>query len=231
MRILRHYRNLAPNARSAVVALGNFDGVHLGHQALIGEARRLADEAGKQLAVVVFEPQPQEFFKPQAPPFRLTPFRAKAHLLSQLGVDLLIVLHFDRELASMSAQDFVLDVLKGELAPTHVVVGDDFCFGKGRGGDATVLSYMGEMEGFGVTIFKLASSGGAQKISSTRIREALRAGRPEEAARTAGPLVDRRRPCWPRRRARAWHRLSHRQSETGAYAGAAVRHLCRARAH
>jgi riboflavin kinase/FMN adenylyltransferase len=186
MRILRHYRNLAPNARGAVVALGNFDGVHRGHRALIAEAKRFANEAGKQLAVVVFEPQPQEFFRPEAPLFRLTPFRAKAHLLSQLGVDLLIVLHFDRELAEMSAQDFVLDVLKGELAPAHLVVGDDFRFGKGRGGDAAVLSYMGEMEGFGVTVFALEAAGGPEKISSTRIREALKAGKPEKAAQLLG---------------------------------------------
>ncbi len=186
MRILRHYRNLSPGARGLVVALGNFDGVHLGHRALIAEAVRIAKQAGKQLAVVVFEPQPQEFFRPDAAPFRLTPFRAKAHLLSQLGVDLLVVLHFDRALAQMSAQDFVLDILKGELAAAHVVVGDDFRFGRGRGGDASVLSYMGEMEGFGVTVFALEAGGGADKISSTRIREALRAGRPDEAAKLLG---------------------------------------------
>jgi riboflavin kinase/FMN adenylyltransferase len=186
MRILRHHRNLSPEARGAVVALGNFDGVHRGHQALIGEAKHIASAAGKQLAAVVFEPQPQEFFRPQAAPFRLTPFRAKAHLLSQLGVDILIVLHFERELAAMSAQDFVLEVLKKELAAAHVVVGADFRFGKGRAGDASVLSYMGEMEGFGVTIFAPVAAGGAEKISSTRIREALKAGKPEEAARLLG---------------------------------------------
>ncbi len=186
MRILRHHRNLSPETRGAVVALGNFDGVHRGHQALIAEAKRIARESGKQLAAVVFEPQPQEFFKPDAPPFRLTPFRAKAHLLSQQGVDILIVLHFNRELSQLSAQDFVLEVLKKELAAAHVVVGADFRFGKGRAGDAGVLSYMGEMEGFGVTVFDLASGGDAQKISSTRIREALKSGKPEEAARLLG---------------------------------------------
>jgi len=186
MRILRHHRNISPELRGAVVALGNFDGVHRGHQALIVEARRIADALGKQLAAVVFEPQPQEFFKPNAPAFRLTPFRAKAHLLSQLGVDVLFVLHFDRELSQLSAQDFVLEVLKKELAAVHVVVGADFRFGKGRAGDTTVLSYMGEMEGFGVTVFDLESGGGEQKISSTRIREALKVGKPEEAARLLG---------------------------------------------
>ena len=186
MRILRHHRNISPELRGAVVALGNFDGVHRGHQALIAEARRIADASGKPLAALVFEPQPQEFFKPGAPPFRLTPFRAKAHLLSQRSVDILFVLHFDRELSQQSAQDFVLQILKKDLAASHVVVGADFRFGKGRGGDTTVLSYMGEMEGFGVTVFELASGGDEQKISSTRIREALKAGRPEEAARLLG---------------------------------------------
>jgi len=168
-----------------VAALGNFDGVHLGHQALIAEARRIADAQEKLLAAVVFEPQPQEFFRPNAPPFRLTPFRAKAHLLSQLGVDLLIVLHFNRELAQMSAQDFVMEVLVGDLAATHVVVGSDFRFGRGRGGDVSLLSYMGDMEHFGVTVFDLEQTG-AEKISSTRIREALKDGKPEEAARLLG---------------------------------------------
>ncbi|MGQ0741519.1 MAG: bifunctional riboflavin kinase/FAD synthetase [Alphaproteobacteria bacterium] len=187
MRILRHHRNVSPDLRGAVVALGNFDGVHRGHQALIAEARRMAAGLGKSLAAVVFEPQPQEFFRPDAPHFRLTPFRAKAHLLSQQRVDALIVLHFDRALATMSAQDFVLEILKQELAVAHVVVGADFRFGRGRAGDASVLAYMGEMEGFGVTIFEpVADEGSQAKISSTRIREALKAGDPAEAARLLG---------------------------------------------
>jgi riboflavin kinase/FMN adenylyltransferase len=186
MRILRHHRNLSPETRGAVVAIGNFDGVHRGHQALMAEAKRIADAEGKQLAALVFEPQPREFFRPDVAPFRLTPFRAKAHLLSQQGVDILIVLHFGRELATMSAQDFVLEVLKKELACAHVVVGADFIFGKDRAGDAGVLSYMGEMEGFGVTIFAPVAAGGAEKISSTSIREALKAGKPEVAARLLG---------------------------------------------
>jgi riboflavin kinase/FMN adenylyltransferase len=160
--------------------------VHRGHQALIGRAKSLAAEGRRPLAILVFEPYPQEFFRPQAPPFRLTSFRAKARLLANLGADYLIVLHFDAELASMPAQDFVLDVLAKELAVSHVVVGADFRFGKARGGDAAVLSYMGEMEGFAVTIFPPLADGPEAKISSSRIRAALTAGKPAEAARLLG---------------------------------------------
>ena len=186
MRIFRHHRDLPPDARGAVVALGNFDGVHRGHQALIAEAERVARERGVPLAVVVFEPYPQEFFRPDAEPFRLASFPSKARLLAELDVNLLIVIHFDAEIAGMLAQDFVLDVLVGELRIAHVVVGADFRFGKGRGGDTGVLAYMGEMEGFGVTIFRPLADGPEAKISSTRIRQALRDGRPEEAARLLG---------------------------------------------
>lgn len=183
MRILRHHRDLPDEARGAVVALGNFDGVHRGHRALIDEACRIAYRKGVPLAVVVFEPYPREFFKPHAEPFRLTPFRMKARLLSELGIDWLIVIEFNAAMAARLPQDFVLDVLKGDLGAAHVVVGADFVFGKGRAGDATLLAYMGEMEDFGVTVFApVAQAGGVGKISSTRIRAALKEGRPEEAA-------------------------------------------------
>jgi riboflavin kinase/FMN adenylyltransferase len=186
MRILRHYRDIPAEARGAVVALGNFDGVHLGHQALIAEAKRIAAATNKPLAVVVFEPYPREFFRPKDEPFRLTPLPAKARLLAALGADFTIVVPFDAEMAAMAAQDFVLDVLKGALAVSHVVVGRDFQFGKGRGGDTAVLAYMGEMEGFGVTVFTPLPADGDSKISSSDIRTALKAGRPEEAARLLG---------------------------------------------
>lgn len=186
MRILRHYRDLPSDAKGAVVALGNFDGVHLGHRALLLEAKRMAAELDRPFAALVFEPYPREFFRPKDESFRLTPFRAKARLLAELGVDLLIVLAFDSAMASMSAQDFVLDVLVKELGIAHVVIGKDFRFGKGRAGDAAVLGYMGEMEGFGTTVFSPVIAEGSVKISSTDIREALKAGRPDEAARLLG---------------------------------------------
>jgi riboflavin kinase / FMN adenylyltransferase len=186
MRIFRHYRDVPDAFKGAVVAVGNFDGVHLGHQALIGAARDMARERGASLGVLAFEPHPQEFFRPSPESFRLTPFRAKARLIAELGTDVLYALAFDAEMAGKSAQDFVMDVLVDGLAVGAIVVGRDFQFGKGRAGNTTVLSYMGEMEGFGVTIFAPVAGDGHDKISSTQIRDALKAGRPEEAARLLG---------------------------------------------
>jgi riboflavin kinase/FMN adenylyltransferase len=185
MRIFRHYRDVPAAFRGAVLAVGNFDGVHRGHQALIGEAGRLARERGGLLGVLAFEPHPQEFFRPSPECFRLTPFRTKARLLAELGTDVMFALTFDAEMAAKNAHEFVLDVLIDALGVGHVVVGADFQFGKGRSGNTATLSYMGEMEGLGVTIFEPVARTG-QKISSTQIRDALKAGRPEEAASLLG---------------------------------------------
>jgi len=185
MRIVRQFRNPPDAAKGAVVALGNFDGVHRGHQALIAEARRIATAEGRPLAAMVFEPYPREFFQPRAEPFRLTSFRSKAELLAAAGVDYLVVVTFNAEIAGLLAQDFVMDVLVRDLAVAHVVVGEDFRFGKSRGGDATVLAYMGEMEGFGVTVFHAIIDGG-EKISSSKVRAALKTGHPEQAANLLG---------------------------------------------
>jgi len=186
MRILRHYENVPGAVQGAVVAVGNFDGVHLGHRALIEEAEHLARERGAPLAVLAFEPHPQEFFRPSPESFRLTPFRVKARLLAELHVDAMFALPFDAQMASKTAQDFVMDVLVKGLAAGCIVVGEDFQFGKGRAGNAALLSYMGEMEGFGVEIFKPVAAEGSEKISSTQIRQALQLGRPDEAARLLG---------------------------------------------
>jgi riboflavin kinase / FMN adenylyltransferase len=186
MRILRHFRDCPADAKGAAVALGNFDGVHLGHRALLLEAKRLASELKRPFGALVFEPYPREFFRPNDEPFRLTTFRAKARLLSDVGVEILFVLTFDAQMASMPAQDFVHEVLVRELAVAHVVVGKDFRFGKGRGGDVTVLGYMGEMESFGTTVFAPVFADGGAKISSSDIRVALKAGKPDEAARLLG---------------------------------------------
>ncbi|MDE2501063.1 MAG: bifunctional riboflavin kinase/FAD synthetase [Alphaproteobacteria bacterium] len=190
MRIFRHIADVPEAYKGAVVAIGNFDGVHLGHQALIGEAAYHAAERGAPLAVLAFEPCPQEFFRPGGEPFRLTPFRAKTHLIANLGADVMYALAFDAEMAHRSAQDFVLDVLVKGLGVGCVVVGSDFRFGRGRAGDAAVLSYMGEMEGFGTVIFDHVKAGADEKISSTGIRMALKSGKPDEAARLLGhPFV------------------------------------------
>ena len=186
MRIFRHYNDVPAAYRGAVVVIGNFDGVHKGHQALIAYAKQLADERGATLGVLAFEPHPQEFFHPGGESFRLTPFRAKTHLIAEQGADVMFALAFDAQMAKKTAQEFVLDVLVEGLGVGAVVVGSDFQFGKGRSGNVTVLSYMGDMEGFGVHVFEPVTADGHDKISSTRIREALKEGRPEEAAKLLG---------------------------------------------
>jgi riboflavin kinase/FMN adenylyltransferase len=186
MRIFRHVSDVTDAYKGAIVAVGNFDGVHRGHQALIGEARRMAEERGAPLAVLAFEPHPQEYFRPSPESFRLTPFTVKARLIESLGVDVLYALHFDAALAEKSAEDFIMDDLVNGLAIGAIVVGADFRFGKGRAGNVAMLAYMGEMEGFGVTVFEPVLDHGDDKVSSTEIRTALKDGKPEIAARLLG---------------------------------------------
>ncbi len=182
MQVFRHYEQVPESARGATVAIGNFDGVHVGHQALLARAKAM----GGRLGVLVFEPHPQEFFRPDAPRFRLTPFRAKARLLERYGVELLFALHFDAAFAALTADEFIERVLVKGLGVRHVIVGEDFCFGKGRQGNLALLRKRGAELGFDVTTFGLVGEGEASKISSTSIREALRDGKPEVAARLLG---------------------------------------------
>ncbi|HEX6840991.1 MAG TPA: riboflavin biosynthesis protein RibF, partial [Stellaceae bacterium] len=142
MRIFRH-DTVAAAERGAVVAIGNFDGVHLGHQAVIGEAGRIARGEGLPHAVLTFEPHPRRVFHPDDPPFRLTPFRAKSRHIEALGVDLLFTLHFDPAFARRSAADFIEGVLVGNLGVRHAVVGYDFVFGHHRGGTPASLQARG----------------------------------------------------------------------------------------
>jgi len=192
MKIFRHYADVPPALKGAVVAIGNFDGVHRGHRALIREAAAQARAAGVPLAVLSFEPHPQEYFRALRPEsgdaecFRLTPLRTKVRLLSDLGVDALFALTFDGEMAHRSPQQFVQEILVDGLNVSGVVVGHDFEFGKGRAGNLTALSYMGEMEGFSVTAFDTVTAGSEEKISSTLIRQLLKNAKPESAARLLG---------------------------------------------
>lgn len=191
MQVIRHYRDIAGDARGAVVAIGNFDGVHRGHQAVVARAASLADEMGVPLGVLVFEPHPREYFNAKAPTFRLTSFHSKARLLERLGVDILYALTFDAAMAKMSAPDFVLDVLVKGLGALHVVVGYDFAFGRNRAGDVGVLGWMGLMEGFGLTVVEPIVRPGeegvqGQVFSSTLIREHIQAGRMRAAADLLG---------------------------------------------
>ncbi|SIS55407.1 FMN adenylyltransferase /riboflavin kinase [Roseivivax lentus] len=183
MRILRDHRSIPPEARGASAAIGNFDGVHLGHRSVLDLAREAAPHA--PLGVLTFEPHPREFFAPDAPPFRLTSAAARASRLAKLGVETLFELPFDRALSQLSPEDFARDVLAEGLGLSHAVVGADFCFGKGRAGTAQDLVAFGQAMGFGVTIATLMTNGTGQ-ISSTAIREALSAGRPRDAADLLG---------------------------------------------
>ena len=190
MKIFRHYDEVPASLKGAVVAVGNFDGVHLGHQALIAEARRQAKAHNHPLAVLAFEPHPAEFFRPRPDSIRLTPLRTKARLLAELGVDAMFALPFDESMAKRSAENFVTEVLVKGIGLSGVVVGPDFEFGQGRAGNVGTLKEMGAANGFSVTVFDMVktpfASGGGEKISSTRIRDSLKAAHPEEAARLLG---------------------------------------------
>jgi riboflavin kinase/FMN adenylyltransferase len=185
MKVVRQYNSLSPRDRGAVIALGNFDGVHLGHQAVLAAAKREALGLGVPFGVLVFEPHPREFFRPDGEDFRLTPMPVKARVFQSLGADIVYGLPFDTEMAAKLAQEFVADVLIKGLQIVHAVTGEDFRFGRGRSGDAAVLGYMGEMEGFGTTLVRPVL-GPEGEISSTRIRDLLRHGKPEEAAKMLG---------------------------------------------
>jgi riboflavin kinase/FMN adenylyltransferase len=186
MRLFRHYSEVPVEARGAVVALGNFDGVHRGHQAVIAAAAAQAKALGTTDAVMTFEPHPREFFQPNQPSFRLTPFRIKVRQLEAMGIAHLFVLSFNRELATMSAEAFVVEILSEGLQAAHVVVGYDFVFGQGRRGHTALLRELGALHGFGVTSVDAAASEAGEVYSSTRIREHLVAGRPMQAAALLG---------------------------------------------
>lgn len=171
--------------KNASVAVGNFDGVHLGHQSVISLARVASAERNTPLGIITFEPHPRSFFAPDAPAFRLMNATAKATRLEKLGIDQLYEIPFNAELAGLTAQEFIERVLVWGLGVSHVVVGADFRFGKGRTGDTETLIEAGKTHGFGVTIAPLVTDAKGD-YSSTAIREALTAGQPADAARMLG---------------------------------------------
>jgi riboflavin kinase/FMN adenylyltransferase len=185
MYIIRDYQYATIPDTGTVVAIGNFDGVHLGHQAVLDTVRKHAERLNCPMGVMTFEPHPREYFAPDSPDFRLMSAEAKAHRLEKLGVTYLYQLNFNAALSGLSAKEFCRDVIRDGLGIKHVVVGADFCFGKGRLGDTDTLREMGAELGFGVTILPLISD---QKgtVSSTAIRTALSEGQPEDAARMLG---------------------------------------------
>ena len=171
-----HATECVPDAlRGAVAALGNFDGFHLGHQTVAGEAIAQAKAAGKPAIIATFDPHPVRFFAPDAPWFRLTTLGQRQHLVEAAGADAMLVFEFDASLANTTAEDFIVALLVERLGLSGVITGEDFTFGKGRGGNVDVLRDLGAAHGLrATTMGPVKDEGGV--ISSSRIRDALKAG-------------------------------------------------------
>ena len=161
--------------RGAIVALGNFDGFHLGHQAVVGRAVELARARGRPAVVATFDPHPVRYFRPDAPPFRLTTLDQRQRLFGEAGADAMLVFTFDAALAGETAEDFVARRLVDSVGAAGVVTGQDYSFGRGRGGDTRVLSEVGRAHGLAVETIGPIADGG-EPVSSSRIRAALQAG-------------------------------------------------------
>jgi len=188
MELIRGVYNLRPRHRGCVATIGNFDGVHLGHQAVIGQLAEQASARKFPAAVILFEPQPQEFFQPATAPGRLMRLRDKLMALRRYSVDRVLCLRFGTRLAAMSAEDFVRQILIDGLGVRYLVVGDDFRFGRNRAGDFAMLQKAGAQSGFPVAPMHTFSVDGA-RVSSTRIRDALAAGHLAQAVRLLGRSV------------------------------------------
>ena len=185
MQVIEGLGTVPAAAKGLVLAIGNFDGVHRGHQAILARARAVAKPLGAQAGVMTFEPHAREFFRPDRPMFRLTPLPRKLELFAACGLDAAIVLPFDKKLVDLSARGFATDWLVGKLAVRHVIVGFHFFFGKGREGTPDTLKALGDELGFGVSI--IAPEGTREEVfSSTRIRELLAEGHVRDAADMLG---------------------------------------------
>lgn len=172
------------DTRPVALTIGNFDGVHLGHQALLNELHAAAQTRGLQTAVVIFEPHPREFFTPQQAPARLTSLREKLELFRSMSIDRVHICRFDARFARMSAADFI-HALHEKLSAEFVLIGDDFRFGSGRAGDFTLIKKIGSQRGFAVQAVHSVMHDGV-RISSTEIRAALAAGRMRTAQHYLG---------------------------------------------
>lgn len=185
MRILHGWKELSAEDRGASVAFGNFDGVHLGHQRVIADAARAAAQMGRPLGVISFEPHARMHFEPDAPAFRLMNVHQLARTVAAMGAQRLYLLPFGSEMAGLSDAAFATEVLAAGLGVRHVAVGFDVTFGKGRTGNPASMRAYGDELGFTVSVAPALEEGG-EKISSSAIREALHAGRPERAAELLG---------------------------------------------
>ena len=185
MQVVHGHSHVPITARSAVVAIGNFDGVHRGHRALINAAVDKARELGKPSGVMMFEPHPREFFQPNEVLFRLTPLNAKLAIIERLGIKVAFVEAFDQNFSQLSATEFVERVLVAGLGISHVIVGYDFYFGHKRQGNPQMLEQAGRDLGFGVTVMPPVAEGG-EVFSSSSVRLHLAQGDVRGAARVLG---------------------------------------------
>lgn len=185
MQVVHGYSHVPITARSAVVAIGNFDGVHQGHRALLRAAVAKAQELGRPSGVMVFEPHPREFFQPHEQHFRLTPLTRKLALFEKLGLKVAFVQHFDQGLAALKAEEFIERVLVAGLGVSHVIIGYDFYFGNKRGGNPELMAQAGEQFGFGVTILPPVAEAG-EVFSSSGVRLHLAQGDVKGAAHMLG---------------------------------------------
>jgi riboflavin kinase/FMN adenylyltransferase len=182
MKRLFHDQPTPEGLRRAIIALGNFDGFHLGHQAVVGRAVQRGAHERRPVIVATFDPHPVRHFKPDTPPFRLTTLDQRERLFGQAGADAMLVFNFGAELASTTAEDFVSGILAHRFGAAGVVTGEDFTFGKGRGGNAEVLREIGASHGIVAETVEAVLIDGI-RISSGRIREALQAGDPATATK------------------------------------------------
>jgi riboflavin kinase/FMN adenylyltransferase len=185
MQVIRGFEQVRPGQRGAALAIGNFDGVHRGHQALLGETRRQAKRLAAPSGVMVFEPHPRAFFRPDEPHFMLTTLEQKLELMAGLGLDFAAVLKFDQALAGMSHEDFLRRVLVDAFGVRHVVIGYDFFFGRARTGTPQIMAAAGERLGFGVTVLTPVAEAG-EVFSSSAVRERLSSGDAHGAALMLG---------------------------------------------
>ncbi|HKS13269.1 MAG TPA: bifunctional riboflavin kinase/FAD synthetase [Pseudomonas sp.] len=175
MQLVRGLHNLRPEHRGCVATIGNFDGVHRGHQAILARLRERAHELGVPTCVVIFEPQPREYFAPDTAPARLARLRDKIDLLAAEGIDRVLCLAFNQRLSKLSAREFVEAILAKGLGVRHLEVGDDFRFGCDRAGDFAYLNEAGREHGFSVEAARTVEEDGL-RVSSTEVRKALAAG-------------------------------------------------------
>jgi riboflavin kinase/FMN adenylyltransferase len=186
LRVIRGWRDLPEGDRGAAVAMGNFDGVHRGHQRVIALAAKAAGELGAPLGVITLEPHPRVFHRPEEPNFRLMKPDQQARALEAMGVDILYVLTYDRAFADMTDAEFARRVLHEGLGARHVAIGFDNSFGKNRTGTPQTMAAYGAELGFGVSVAEPVANAAGEKMSSSEVRAALRDGRPQAAAEVLG---------------------------------------------